>query len=94
METHKIIISDTMLNGNVMMRSYDRKECVKKKLGAIIKHKGKKMTLSAQQVRVKITSKSFKKFKTQYEGKAQDYYLYYYKWNPDINQGYPEINQN
>lgn len=70
-----------LYRGNVDVKSYDRKHCIDNKEELVILHDGKKMTLTPQQVKVKITAKSAL-FTSKIGG--EDYYLYSYKWNPDI----------
>jgi len=69
--------------GRVDIRSYDRKKCIDNKEGLIIIHDNKKMTLTPVQVKTKIVEKS-----ALFTSKIgmEDYYLYSYKWNPDLNQ--------
>jgi len=69
-----------MYKGCVDIKSFDRKECLDKKEELIIWHKGKKMTLSPRDIKVKIKAKSAL-FTSKIGG--EDYYLYSYKWNPD-----------
>ena len=71
-----------LYRGCIDVKSYDRKECMDKKENLIIIHDGKKMTLTPVQVKVKIKAKS-----ALFTSKIgmEDYYLYSYKWNPDIN---------
>jgi hypothetical protein len=72
-----------LYRGCVDVKSYDRKECMDKKENLIIIHDDKKMTLTPVHVKVKIKAKS-----ALFTSKIgmEDYYLYSYKWNPDINQ--------
>ena len=69
--------------GRVSIKSYERREIINKKLTLVIIHNGKKMTLSPNEVKTKIKAKS-----ALYTSKIgmEDYYLYDYKWNPDIEQ--------
>lgn len=72
-----------MYRGCVDVKSFDRKNAIDKKESIVILHKGQKMTLSANDVKVKIKAKS--PLQTSKIG-GEDYYLYSYKWNPDLNQ--------
>ena len=72
-----------LYRGCVDVKSYDRKECMDNKEDLIIIHADKKMTLTPVQVKVKIKAKSA--LFTSKIGQ-EDYYLYSYKWNPDLNQ--------
>ena len=75
------IPSDTLWNGMVTIKSYQRTDIINKKQGLIITHGGKKMTLSPVQVKTKIKKKS-KLISSKRN--LEDYHLYYYKWSPDI----------
>ena len=75
------IPSDTLWNGMVTIKSYQRKDIINKKQGLIITYGGKKMTLSPVQVKTKIKKKG--ELNISKKG-LENYHLYYYKWSPDI----------
>lgn len=66
--------------GCVDVRDYVRSECIKKKEGLDIVHKGMLMSLTPRQVKNKIVAKNGPFTSKDYKG---EYYLYAYRWNPD-----------
>mgnify|MGYP000630727953 CR=1 FL=1 len=77
------IESKTLWEGMVTIKSYQREDIIAKKQTLVIVHNGKKMTLPKVHVKTKIKKKGPL---TPSKKGLQDYHLYYYKWNPDINQ--------
>jgi len=75
----------TIFSDMVFVKSYERQESIDKKEEVKILHSsGKFMILGWKQIKNKIKKKS-----TKYKSKTggQDYYLYYYDWNPvDTNE--------